>query len=374
MSMIHATDGGEYAKFTGSPAFSMSGDTDKFTMAGWMKVNDITPGDYAYPFGVEDADASSTNYALIGYTNANVAQFACTGENSNWSPAPSQGVWYYYYITGSNTGAGGIDFTAGYYTATGTSPVDTIAPSTRTEFDVARICVGSNSYVEWLGSEFAQVRVWTGVVLTDAQLRAERDSGIPVITSGLFANWPLSHASDLYDNYNTNHLTLNGTLGSGNYPPNDGIVQNGHNALLSVTSISVTLDSAPTEGNLLVAAHFTGAANSIGPSGWTEAFSLTDGGNADQGAIYYKVAGASESATVTCTASASDENMLQVTEIDGPWPADPLNAFSKSSEPDATDGTGELSTGTTNSYSNAGSSLPLRLLPKGQRNPGRTTN
>jgi hypothetical protein len=67
--------------------------------------------------------------------------------------------------------------------------------------------------------------------------------------------------------------------------------------------------------------------------------------------------------------------MLQVTEIVGPWPTDPLNAISKSSEPDYTDGTtGELSTGTTSSYSNAGSYAVAMYTARTTNNWTRPTN
>lgn len=89
--------------------------------------------------------------------------------------------------------------------------------------------------------------------------------------------------------------------------------------------VSAVLDSAPTEDNLLVACHFTGAADSQAPSGFTEAVALTDGSNNDQGAIYYKIAGSGESSTITANSDANDEQMLSVLEIEGPWNATPLD-------------------------------------------------
>jgi hypothetical protein len=89
--------------------------------------------------------------------------------------------------------------------------------------------------------------------------------------------------------------------------------------------VSVTLPNAITEGNLLVALHFTGDANSIAPSGFSEAVALTDGTNADQGAIYYKVAGSSESTTITASSGSADEQMLVVYEVVGPFAASPLD-------------------------------------------------
>ena len=190
---------GDYAKYVGAPAFAMTGDTDTFTMAGWMKIRDITPGAWSYPFGIEDADASSSAWALIGISNADDQQFSSTIGADSWATPPSQDVWYYFYITGANDGAGGIDYTVGYYTAIGASPADTGAVNGSTEFDVVRICIGNDSYDEWLDSALAHVRVWTGAILTDAELRAERDSPTAVKTSGLFADWRLLDKNDGVD-------------------------------------------------------------------------------------------------------------------------------------------------------------------------------
>lgn len=125
------------------------------------------------------------------------------------------------------------------------------------------------------------------------------------------------------------------------------ITQSGTNTNNSASSIAVTLGSTPTEGGLLLALHFTGATDSIAPSGFSEAVALTDGGNSDQGAIYYKIAGVAESSTVTCTSGASDEQMLTVFEIEGPWNATPLDQTASTGP-----GTGATrSSGTTGSTS-----------------------
>ena len=105
---------GDYAKRTGSPAFSMTGNTDKFTLAGWMKIRDITPGAFSFPFGVEDADSECSNWALLGYTDTNVWCFATTAGTDVFEALPSQDTWYYVYITGENNGSGSIDFKGGY--------------------------------------------------------------------------------------------------------------------------------------------------------------------------------------------------------------------------------------------------------------------
>lgn len=87
----------------------------------------------------------------------------------------------------------------------------------------------------------------------------------------------------------------------------------------------ITLGDTPVEDNLLLALHFTGDGNSVAPSGFSEAVALTDSGNSDQGAIYYKVAGASESKTITCSSDNADEQMATVIEVEGPFDASPLD-------------------------------------------------
>lgn len=92
------------------------------------------------------------------------------------------------------------------------------------------------------------------------------------------------------------------------------------------TSIAVEFDSTPTEGNLLIACHFTGAANSTAPSGFSEAVALTAvAPSSDEGAIYYKVAGSGESTTITAGSGSGDEHMLAIYEVEGPWNATPLD-------------------------------------------------
>lgn len=89
------------------------------------------------------------------------------------------------------------------------------------------------------------------------------------------------------------------------------------------TSLTVAI-SAAVAGNLLICGHFTGAANSTAPSGFSEAVALTDSGNADQGAIYYKIAEGGETSVIPGSATA-DEHAAIVIEIEGPWAASPLD-------------------------------------------------
>jgi hypothetical protein len=121
------------------------------------------------------------------------------------------------------------------------------------------------------------------------------------------------------------------------------LVQSDNSNVNSDTSVSVTL-STIVEGNLIIVWHFTGDANSLGPSGYSEAVALTDSPNTDQGALYYKVATASESTTVTCTSSGSNEHMIYVGEFEGPWNATPLDQVASNGPASGSD---DVSSGTT---------------------------
>ena len=57
----------------------------------------------------------------------------------------------------------------------------------------------------------------------------------------------------------------------------------------ALNGVTVTFDSTPTVGNLMIAVHFTRATASTQPSGWTEAVLVNNATEADQLAIYYRV-------------------------------------------------------------------------------------
>lgn len=94
------------------------------------------------------------------------------------------------------------------------------------------------------------------------------------------------------------------------------------------TAPSITLTSAPTQGNLLVAAiSASGSAATISISGWTEIpTDSPQGGSAAYFGYFYKIAGAGESATVTGSISASKAYEMIVAEYNdsanGTWTLD----------------------------------------------------
>jgi len=124
----------------------------------------------------------------------------------------TSGPWYF-------TGGGSIGNSTGFVvgewrrvalTRTGSTGQLLVATSTgATEVDSgtvgtaipAGITLGgrdTSDNTEWFNGRLAYVRVWSSV-LTQAEIEAEWASVTPVKTSELWANWPLSDASDLTD-------------------------------------------------------------------------------------------------------------------------------------------------------------------------------
>lgn len=89
------------------------------------------------------------------------------------------------------------------------------------------------------------------------------------------------------------------------------------------SSIYATLSSGPTAGNLLVAIVGNWDARTVtAPAGWTTA--LNEGNNAPGLSVFYKIAGAGESSTVTVSLSSSTYVGLQLFEFSDIDPSNPL--------------------------------------------------
>lgn len=125
------------------------------------------------------------------------------------------------------------------------------------------------------------------------------------------------------------------------------IIQSAEGSAYPATSVTVNINAA-VGGNLLVCAHFTGDDNSTAPSGYAEAVAVTDGGNADQGAIYWKVAAGGETSVVPGS-DGSDEHMAIAVEIEGPWEGSPVDKTAT----DGPDTRADTPTGTTAETSQA---------------------
>ena len=89
------------------------------------------------------------------------------------------------------------------------------------------------------------------------------------------------------------------------------------------TSISVTFDQTATEGNLLVAAAFTGSDGFTTPSGYSVAKAEEHTSNNQWQNIYYKISDGTET-SLTLTPAASEEHALSFVEVQNPS-ASPLD-------------------------------------------------
>ncbi len=95
---------------------------------------------------------------------------------------------------------------------------------------------------------------------------------------------------------------------------------------VNVTSLAVVFDSPPTNGNTMIAFLYTRAATTvraISESGWA---AILDEGIFQSGfALWWKVAGASESSTVTGTLDSENECNMLIAEIQGAHASAPID-------------------------------------------------
>lgn len=93
------------------------------------------------------------------------------------------------------------------------------------------------------------------------------------------------------------------------------VVQVKHNGVLNGTSVSVTLDSTPTAGNLLVGI-LTAHNTVVGPTyPWGLAAPLVSNGSGESTHVFAKIAGAGESTTVSFSATTARYFGLTVIEV-----------------------------------------------------------
>lgn len=106
----------------------------------------------------------------------------------------------------------------------------------------------------------------------------------------------------------TGWVTVGGGYSAGTTPT---VVQSGNNV---TGNASITLGAAPTNGNLLVAMSFNTPPPSPG-TGWTQLAQNTTG--TDYGTIFYKVAGAAESATQSPLSANETPGCMVIWEVNG---------------------------------------------------------
>lgn len=120
----------------------------------------------------------------------------------------------------------------------------------------------------------------------------------------------------------------------------------------TTTEVAATFDATPTENNLMVGTIGSNDGSFTNPSGWTTAIEVYNATDDDILRIFYKVAGASESSTVTCTAFAGNTKHLGISEWSGVDTADPLDVTASTA---VTPAVTTISSGTTATTSTANS-------------------
>jgi hypothetical protein len=119
------------------------------------------------------------------------------------------GTWYFVAYTYNPTGNAVTLYLGALGGGALASFTATVAPGV-TPDGLTLAGRSSGDSTETTQGSFARVRMWSGAVFTLAALEAERASTTPVVTSGLWANWPLS--ADLLDaSGNGRHLTAGST-------------------------------------------------------------------------------------------------------------------------------------------------------------------
>jgi hypothetical protein len=94
----------------------------------------------------------------------------------------------------------------------------------------------------------------------------------------------------------------------------------------SGTSITATLDASPIAGNLIAIAHFSGANDSQARGTAVEAAAVTDAGQTDQAASYYRFVQSGDGTSWGANSGTDDQQALVVVQIEGPFTSTPLDA------------------------------------------------
>ncbi|MFJ2000260.1 LamG-like jellyroll fold domain-containing protein [Streptomyces chartreusis] len=207
---------GDRISFAGSMFAVGSG----FTMTAWAYVS-------------VDTDANSTFGRLHASSGGSTIATWATG---------SDGISGPNYFTGGGSVSNSTNMAVGAWRkiaiscsgTTGKSYVATVGGAT--EVDSGTVGVGTPDGLtlggrapadssEPFNGRLAYVRVWTAE-LTQVQIEAEWASTTPVVTSGLWADWPLTDSTDLTDHSgNGRNLTAGGTaVSTEDNPPLSGSV------------------------------------------------------------------------------------------------------------------------------------------------------
>jgi hypothetical protein len=125
------------------------------------------------------------------------------------------------------------------------------------------------------------------------------------------------------------------------------VQQNTGSASPSAGGVSVVFGAGPTQNNLLLCAAMSSSFGSMTSSGWTQAVAEDQ---FDAMYLYYKIAGAGESSTVTWTPTVNDRTAVWIAEYSGNVTVSPLD---KTAVNDPAANASTIATGTTAALSQA---------------------
>jgi hypothetical protein len=194
------TDGLIYAGLGPDPAVA------GYTVTFWAYMS-VNQGTYSGMFRYGNNGASSSNTADIETDIDGVTPKVFTSNGVRTSGVTmSAGAWFRiaYTVTSGGTGV--------FYTAPATGAPDVSTGSGGIlQRDSHAVGLANDGSGEFWNGRIAHVRVWAAA-LTQSQVLAEWASTTPVVTSGLWANWPLTSAADLTDHSGTGrNLTAGST-------------------------------------------------------------------------------------------------------------------------------------------------------------------
>lgn len=186
---------------------SMPDPTTAITVTAWAYVTNNTANPATF-FRLWNAAVSTTITCAINSGGVVNPGYYTAGGSAFISTSLSLGTWYRIAVT--CTGTAGK-----FYLAAGTGGATSVGTGTVSGAATpVGITVGGRApadFNEWFDGRMAYVRAWPSV-LTQAQIEAEWLSMAPIVTSGLWADWPLEVATDLTDHSgNGRHLAAGTT-------------------------------------------------------------------------------------------------------------------------------------------------------------------
>lgn len=202
---------------TTAPAIGTSG----WTFTAWVYLS-VDRNDYSTIMRMSASGSTRANVATDS-NGQTLAHFTIGGSLTS-ATTMTAGGWYRVAV--SIASSGGTSSTGVLYTAAATGPVSSTSGTVSSNNDADHIAIGgrgAGDSSEWFNGRVAHARMWTAA-LSQAEIEAEWGSATPVRTSALWADWPLTSASDLTDHSGSSRaLTAGSTAVTTEGDPPTGI-------------------------------------------------------------------------------------------------------------------------------------------------------